>query len=291
MFYGSMVAIVTPFKNGKIDEASFKKLIDRQIENGTSAIIPCGTTGESATLTHAEHDQVIRLAVEFVNKKAKVLAGAGSNATHEAVRLNQSAEKLGADGTLHITPYYNRPNQEGLYQHFKAVAESSSIPVVLYNVPGRTGVNMLPETVARLSGISNIIGIKEAAGNLDQVKKLVQLCPKDFIVLSGEDALTLDMYQLGAQGSISVTANVAPKECAAQWSFFKKGQIKEATEVTEKLMPLHKIMFCDTNPIPVKAALAMMGLITEEYRLPLVPLSKDLKEKLKKALQDFGIKI
>lgn len=291
MFYGSMVAIVTPFKNGKIDEASFKKLIDRQIENGTSAIIPCGTTGESATLTHAEHDQVIRLAVEFVNKKAKVLAGAGSNATHEAVRLNQSAEKLGADGTLHITPYYNRPNQEGLYQHFKAVAESSSIPVVLYNVPGRTGVNMLPETVARLSGISNIIGIKEAAGNLDQVKKLIELCPKDFLVLSGEDALTFDMYQMGARGSISVTANVAPKECALQWDYFKNDKIGEAQKITEQLMPLHKIMFCDTNPIPVKAALAMMGLITEEYRLPLVPLSKDLKEKLKKALQDFGIKI
>ena len=291
MFYGSMVAIVTPFKNGKIDEAAFKKLIDRQIENGTSAIIPCGTTGESATLTHAEHDQVIRLAVEFVNKKAKVLAGAGSNATHEAVRLNQSAEKLGADGTLHITPYYNRPNQEGLYQHFKAVAESSSIPVVLYNVPGRTGVNMLPETVARLSGISNIIGIKEAAGNLDQVKKLIELCPKDFLVLSGEDALTFDMYQMGARGSISVTANVAPKECALQWDYFKNGKIGEAQKITEQLMPLHKIMFCDTNPIPVKAALAMMGLITEEYRLPLVSLSKDLKEKLKKALQDFGIKI
>lgn len=291
MFYGSMVAIVTPFKNGKIDEAAFKKLIDRQIENGTSAIIPCGTTGESATLTHAEHDQVIRLAVEFVNKKAKVLAGAGSNATHEAVRLNKSAEKLGADGTLHITPYYNRPNQEGLYQHFKAVAESSSIPVVLYNVPGRTGVNMLPETVARLSGISNIIGIKEAAGNLDQVKKLIELCPKDFLVLSGEDALTFDMYQMGARGSISVTANVAPKECALQWDYFKNGKIGEAQKITEQLMPLHKIMFCDTNPIPVKAALAMMGLITEEYRLPLVSLSKDLKEKLKKALQDFGIKI
>jgi 4-hydroxy-tetrahydrodipicolinate synthase len=289
-FEGSMVAIVTPFKDGKIDEKAFRKLIDRQIENGTSVIVPCGTTGESATLSHEEHDRVIALTVEQVNKRVKVLAGAGSNSTSEAVRLNKSAQKLGADGTLHITPYYNKPTQEGLYQHFKQIAQSADVPVILYNVPGRTGVNMLPETVARIaSEMKNVVGIKEATGNLDQAKKVISLCPKGFTLLSGEDALTLDLYKIGARGSISVTANVVPGDCSQEWTLFKEGKIAEAEALHQKMMPLHDAMFIETNPIPVKAALGLMGLIEETYRLPLVPVSESNRYKVKKVLQGYGL--
>ena len=286
---GSMVAIVTPFADGKVDEKSLRKLIDRQIENGTSVIVPCGTTGESATLTHEEHDRVIEITVDQVGKRAKVLAGAGSNATHEAVRLNREAEKADASATLHITPYYNKPTQEGLFQHFRAIAESSPISIILYNVPGRTGVNMLPETVARLAGIKNIVGIKEASGSLEQVSQVIKLCPKNFVVLSGEDAQNLEIFKLGGKGAISVTANVAPKECARVWENFKKGKGSEADEAQKKLMPLHKVMFVESNPIPVKAALAMMGLIREEYRLPLVPPSSESRQKIRQVLSEFKI--
>ncbi|MDO8518600.1 MAG: 4-hydroxy-tetrahydrodipicolinate synthase [Deltaproteobacteria bacterium] len=288
-FTGSMVAIVTPFKNGKVDETALRALIDRQIEGGTTVIVPCGTTGESATLSHEEHDRVIRITVEQAAKRVKVLAGAGSNATSEAIRLNQEAQKTGADGTLHITPYYNKPTQEGLYQHFKAVAASADLPVFLYNVPGRTAVNMLPETVARLSQIDTIVGIKEASGSLEQIKKIIETTPKKFTVLSGEDSQTFDILSLGGRGAISVTANVVPKDCALQWDYFKSGKMKEAQALTTKLNPLHDAMFFETNPIPVKAALAMMGLIKEEYRLPLVPISEGNREKLKKVLRDFGL--
>lgn len=289
-FSGSMVALVTPFDSkGNLDERALKKLIDRQIENGTDVIVPCGTTGESATLTHEEHDRVIRLTVEYVNKRAKVLAGAGSNSTAEAVRLNNSAEKLGADGTLHITPYYNKPPQEGLYQHFKAIAESSTIPVMLYNVPGRTSVNMLPETVARLAQIKNIVGIKEACGNLEQIKKVIELCPKNFDVISGEDSQTLDIYKMGGCGCISVTANVDPKGCADEWKSFSAGKIAEAEKIHQALMVLHDVMFIETNPIPVKAALSMQGLIEEVYRLPLVKISDGARAKLSKAMKEAGL--
>src|SRR3990167_3465972 len=265
MFSGSMVAIVTPFKNGKLDETSLRRLIDRQIENGTQVIVPCGTTGESATLTHSEHDLVIQ------------------------IRLHQSAKKIGADGSLQITPYYNKPTQEGLYQHFKAVAASSDLPIILYNVPGRTAVNMLPETVVRLSQIDTIVGIKEASGSLEQAKKIIDFCPQTFSLLSGEDAQTLDMLKLGAKGAISVTANVVPKECFLEWDYFQKGQIKKAEEMHQKLMPLHGAMFIETNPIPVKASLAMMGLIEEEYRLPLVGLSKSNRVKLQSVLKEYQL--
>lgn len=289
MFTGSMVAVVTPFKNGKVDYAALKKLLERQIANGTSVIIPCGTTGESATLTHEEHDAVIAATVQSVGKRALVLAGAGSNATHEAVRLNVEAERAGADGTLHITPYYNKPTQEGLYQHFKAVAESCSIPVIVYNVPSRTGVNLLPETVARLAEIKNIVGIKEAAGSLEQVQKLVQFCGPEFTVLSGEDAQTLDMYKLGAKGAISVTANVVPQDTAREWALFKAGRVAEAQKLHDRLMILHEALFFETNPIPVKTALAMMGLIEEEFRLPMVKISDANRARLKKALEAYGV--
>lgn len=289
MFEGSMVALVTPFKNGKLDEPKFRQLIERQIEAGTDVIVPCGTTGESATLTHDEHNQVVSITVDQVKKRAKVLAGAGSNSTHEAVRLNKGAAEVGADGTLHISPYYNKPTPEGLYQHYKAVAESADIPVIVYNVPSRTGLNMLPETVARLATLKNIVGIKEAAGSLEQVEKLINICPKDFVVLSGEDAQTHDMILRGAKGAISVTANVVPEECAKHWTLMKSGKIEEAERIHKKLLPLHGAMFLETNPIPVKAALAMMGLIEEEYRLPLVPMSRANREKLSKVLKEYGL--
>ncbi len=289
IFEGSMVALVTPMKNGTVDESALRALIDRQIQNGTSCIIPCGTTGESATLTHEEHNRVIEITVEQVGTRAGVMAGAGSNATHEAVRLNKAAHKTGANASLHITPYYNKPTQEGLYQHYKAVSESSELPLFLYNVPGRTAVNMLPETVARLSEFKNIIGIKEACGNLDQVKQVIKLCPKDFIVLSGEDAQTLDIYKMGGRGAISVTANVVPADTCLQWNLFKEGKLSEAEALTKKLLPLHDSMFIETNPIPVKAALAMLGLITEEYRLPLVAISDANRTKLKAALTAYGL--
>lgn len=289
LFTGSMVALVTPFKNGKIDEVAFRKLIERQIEQGTEVIIPCGTTGESATLSFKEHVQVIEITVDQTKKRVKVLAGAGANATHEAIHLHREAMKAGADGTLQVTPYYNKPPQEGLYQHFKAVAESADIPLVLYNVPGRTAVNLLPETVVRLSAIDTIVGIKEAVANLEQVAQLVKLCPKDFVILSGEDALTLEMYQLGARGAISVTANVCPRECALEWELFRDGNLNGAKTLQKKLLPLHTALFFETNPIPVKSALSMMGLIAEEYRLPLVPLSGTNKERLKKVLRELGL--
>ena len=198
-------------------------------------------------------------------------------------------EKADASATLHITPYYNKPTQEGLFQHFRAIAESSPISIILYNVPGRTGVNMLPETVARLAGIKNIVGIKEASGSLEQVSQVIKLCPKNFVVLSGEDAQNLEIFKLGGKGAISVTANVAPKECARVWENFKKGKGSEADEAQKKLMPLHKVMFVESNPIPVKAALAMMGLIREEYRLPLVPPSSESREKIRQVLSEFKI--
>lgn len=288
-FEGSMVAIVTPMKDGQVDETALRRLIDRQIEAGTSCLVPCGTTGESATLSHKEHDLVIKITIEQASGRVKVLAGAGSNATHEAVRLNKVAQDLGADGTLHITPYYNKPTQEGLYQHFKAVAESAPIPVILYNVPSRTGVNMIPETVARLSEISNIHGIKEASGSLDQISEIIWACPQDFVVLSGEDSQTLSMYKIGAKGSISVTANVVPQETAEEWRLFSEGKIQEAEKIHDRLMALHQVLFIETNPIPVKTALAMMGLIEEEFRLPLVRLLPQNREKLKTALQDYGV--
>ena len=287
MFEGSAVALVTPFKNGKIDETSLRALIERQIENGTDVISPCGTTGESATLSHDEHIRVIEITVDQVKHRVKVLAGAGSNATHEAIRLHQGAYKAGADGALHITPYYNRPPQEGLFQHFRAIAESNPLPIILYNVPARTGVNLLPETVARLAEIKPIVGIKEAAGLLEQISKIISLCPKEFVVLSGEDALTLEILKRGGKGAISVTANVAPKDCADQWKAFQSGKTAEALALHQKLLPLHDALFFETNPIPVKAALSMMGLITEEYRLPLVAMSESNRVRLKEVLEKF----
>lgn len=284
-----MVALVTPFRGGKIDEPALRRLIDLQIEAGTLVLVPCGTTGESATLSHDEHDRVIAVTVEHAKGRAQVLAGAGSNATDEAIRLHRFCRKVGADGALHITPYYNKPTQEGLYRHFEAIVSSADLPIVLYNVPGRTGVNLLPETVLRLAKLDLVVGIKEASGSLDQAARIIAAVPKDFSLLSGEDALTYPLYCLGARGAISVTCGVAPRSCNEQYAAIRRGDFNSARELHYQLLDLHQAMFLETNPIPVKAALALMGLIAEEYRLPLTPISKDNRERLRQVLARHGL--
>ena len=289
MFEGSYVAIVTPFKNGKVDAAALKSLIEFHIENGTSGIVPCGTTGESATLVRAEHEEVIGIAVETCKGRVPVLAGTGSNATHEAIELTQSAEKLGADGALLITPYYNKPTQEGLYQHFTSVAKETKLPIVLYNVPSRTAINMLPVTVVRLAKIQNIVGIKEASGNLMQISEIIQACESDFSVISGEDALNWPILALGGKGFISVTANIVPDKFAQLYKAASEGDIETAKSLHYELLKLNDVMFVETNPIPVKAALAIMGLIGSEFRLPLYSPSEDTLNKLKSVLKEYSL--
>ncbi len=284
-----MTALVTPFRDGSVDEAAFKKLIEFQIANGIDALVPCGTTGESATLSYEEHERVIEACIEAAAKRVRVYAGTGSNSTAETVMLTRHAEKAGADAALLITPYYNRPTQQGLYEHYKRVAEDTGIPIILYNVPGRTGVNMLPETVARLSAIKNIIGIKEATGNLQQISDCIEVSRKGFIVLSGDDFTTLPMLSIGGHGVISVTSNVAPAMVSDMVKSHFAGKAKEAMDLHFKLQPLHRAMFLETNPVPVKTALSMMGMMREEFRLPLVRMSEPNRAKLTDALKGFGL--
>ena len=289
MFKGVFVAIVTPFKNGKIDEEALRGLIDFQIAGGVDGIVPCGTTGESATLNHEEHDQVIRIAVDACRGKASVLAGTGSNSTQEAIELSQNAKNVGVDGLLQITPYYNKPNQEGLYQHFSSIADAVDLPIVLYNVPSRTSVNMVPETVVRLAKIKNIVGTKEASGSLQAISKIIDNCGKDFTVLSGDDPLLWPILAIGGKGVISVTANILPAKVAALCKAAAIGDIAEARSLHYELMDINDSLFIDTNPIPVKAALHLMGKIENELRGPLIKLPKDTLERLKKAMACHGL--
>ncbi|HXH86848.1 MAG TPA: 4-hydroxy-tetrahydrodipicolinate synthase [Nitrospira sp.] len=289
MFTGSLVAIVTPFRKGKVDERAFGDLIEWQIVNGTNGIVPCGTTGESATLTHDEHHRVVKLAVEVANRRVPVIAGTGSNSTDEAISLTRHAKGAGADGALLITPYYNKPTQEGLYRHYKAVAESVEIPQILYNIPGRTGVNMLPATVARLCGMKNIVGVKEGSGSVQQASEIAQCCGDRMTVLSGDDALTLPMMAVGGKGVITVTANVMPKEMAQLVSSFLAGRIEEARQIHFKLSPLFTALFLETNPIPVKEALGMMGKIDPELRLPLCAMGTETRNQLTRVLKDMQL--
>ncbi|MFM8552531.1 MAG: 4-hydroxy-tetrahydrodipicolinate synthase, partial [Nitrospiraceae bacterium] len=251
MFTGSHVAIVTPFRKGRVDEKALGDLIEFQIANGTNGIVPCGTTGESATLSHEEHDRVVALTVEAVRRRVPVIAGTGSNSTDEAIMLTQHAKKAGADGALLITPYYNKPTQEGLFLHYKAVAESVDLPLVLYNIPGRTGVNMAPATVARLASLRNIVATKEGAGSLPQVSEIILACGDRMTVLAGDDALTLPMMAGGAKGVITVTANIAPADMSAMTAAYLAGRIEEAKRLHYKLYPLFTALFYETNPIPV----------------------------------------
>ncbi|MFC1868835.1 4-hydroxy-tetrahydrodipicolinate synthase [Thermodesulfobacteriota bacterium] len=289
MFKGSIVAIVTPFKDGKVDEDAYRELIEFQIENGTNAIVPCGTTGESATLSIEEHNRVIDIAVEAVNKRIPIIAGTGGNSTSEAIALTEHAKKSGSDATLQVTPYYNKPSQEGLYQHYKAIAKAVPLPQVLYNVPGRTGINMLPETVGRLAELPEVVAIKEASGNLVQMAEIIRLAGDSIILLSGDDNVTLPVLGIGGKGVISVVANIVPKDTADMVKAWEEGDVDKARGLFYKLFPLCQAMFYETNPVPVKTSLALMGKLKEGLRLPLAPMSRGNLEKLKKALEDYGL--
>lgn len=289
MFSGSFTAIVTPLKNNKVDFDAYKKIIDMQIEAGITGIVPCGSTGESATLSHAEHDEVIQKAVEFSKGKLKVIAGTGSNSTAEAIRLSKHAQEVGCDGVLLVAPYYNKPTQKGLYLHYKEVANAINIPVVLYNIQGRSAVNIEPKTIAQLAkDCKNIVAVKEASGSLDQMSQIRMLAP-EMDLISGDDALTVPIMAIGGTGVISVLSNICPKVVADLVNAMLKKDLDKANEIAFKWLPLVKAMFIETNPIPVKAAMAMMGLCSDEMRLPMCSLSDEHKESLRKTLKSFNL--
>jgi len=290
IFKGSIVAIVTPFSGGKVDEKKFRELIEFQIQNGTSGIVPCGTTGESATLSMQEHERVIEIAIEQVKKRVPVIAGTGSNSTAEAVILTQHAAKAGSDASLQVSPYYNRPTQRGLYEHFRTIANAVNIPIILYNIASRTGVNIEPETIAKLArDCKNIVGVKEASGSLDQMARTKSLCPPEFALISGDDSLTLPVLAIGGTGIISVAANIAPRDTADLVAEFEKGNIVKALALHYKLLPLIKAIFLETNPIPVKTAMGLLGMCEPDLRLPMCAMSEENLEKLQKALKDYGL--
>jgi len=285
---GCFVAIVTPFKEREIDEEALRKLINFCLEKGIDGIVPCGTTGESPTLSFTEHKRVIKIAIEEVRGKVPVVAGTGSNNTSEAEELTEYAREVGADAALVITPYYNKPTPKGMEAHFGKL-EAIGLPVIIYNVPSRTGINIPPATVAKLSKLKNIVGIKEASGNMDQVSSIVSLSEPDFSVLSGDDSLTLPILSLGGCGVISVVANIIPDQITKMIKAYLKGNVKEAQELHYRIYPLCRAMFIETNPLPVKTALARLGMIKKEWRLPLDGMQKENEEKLEKALSDYGL--
>jgi 4-hydroxy-tetrahydrodipicolinate synthase len=289
MVSGSIVALVTPFRNGEVDWRSLEQLVEFHLREGTKGIVPCGTTGESATLSHSEHDEVIKAVIKAVGKKVPVIAGTGSNSTDEAIRLTREAEKSGADGALMISPYYNRPTQEGIYQHYKKVAGAVGIPIIVYNIPGRTGSKIEPETLARLAEIKNINGVKEATGSVDQAIDVIRLCGERLAVYSGEDSLTFSLMALGGKGVISTVANIAPKEMADLTTACLDGNWEKGRDLQFRLIPLIHAVFLETNPIPIKTALALMGKCAGELRLPLTPMSETALLKLKQAMADFGL--
>ncbi|MBP1687892.1 MAG: 4-hydroxy-tetrahydrodipicolinate synthase [Deltaproteobacteria bacterium] len=289
MFSGSMAAIVTPFRDGRIDAEALERLIELQLENGTSAIVPCGSTGESATLTHEEHAEVVRLAVKFVRGRVPIIAGTGSNSTSEAIALTQAAKNAGATAALLISPYYNKPTQEGIFQHYRAVAEHSRFPLIVYNIPGRTASKIEATTIARLAALDGIVGLKDATGSLDEVQEVIRLCGDQIEVYSGDDSLTLPIMAVGGVGVISVVANVAPKHSADMVSACLNGDWETARRLHYRLLPLIRGLFLETNPIPVKAAVAMMGLCRDELRLPLLAMSDGPRAKLRSVMVDFGL--
>ncbi len=289
-FKGAFTALVTPFTNGEVDEETYRRHIEWQIESGIDGLVPCGTTGESATLSHAEHGKVIRICVDQVKKRVPVLAGAGSNNTREAVELTRYAKEAGADGALLITPYYNKPTQEGLVAHFKAIAKEVPMPFVVYNVPGRTALNLLPATVARMAReIPEVIGIKEATGDLKQVAEVVEYCPKGFTVLSGDDFTVLPLLAVGGHGVISVVSNVMPAQMAQMCKAFFAGDMATAQKLHYEMNPVSRAMFIETNPVPAKTALELMGRMPFSVRLPLVELLPGNKEKLTATLKESGL--
>jgi len=289
MVEGSLVAIVTPMKDGMFDRAAFKRLVEFQITNGTAALVVCGCTGEPATLSMAEHEEIVAYAIELARKRVPVIAGTGSNNTKEAIHLTKAAEKAGADGALLITPYYNKPTPRGLFEHYTAVAGSVGIPLILYNVPSRTGISILPETVAKLAGVKNIVGIKEASGSMEQVSRILELCPKEFMVWSGDDAMTLPIIAVGGRGGISVAANVIPKEMARMTAAALADDWAAARKLHLRYLDLFKHLFIETNPIPVKTALNLMGMVAAEWRLPLTPPLDENREKIRTTLKRYGL--
>ncbi len=291
MFKGSCVALVTPFKEGSVDYDKIKELVNWHIEEGTDCIVPCGCTGEAATLTHDEHKKVIKTVIKEVDGRVKVMVGTGSNSTQETVELTEYARKKGADGALIITPYYNKPTQQGLYRHYSTVAEKVDVPICLYNVPSRTGRNMLPQTVKRLSEIPNIVALKEASGDVCQAAEIIRLCGDDITLLSGEDSLTYSLMALGGKGVVSVLANVVPGAVNDICSSYLKGDIKNSLKLHYKWLPLMDALFVETNPAPVKEALGMMGRIKPELRLPLVNLEDSNRMHLKKVMHDMGLEV
>jgi len=291
MFTGSLVALVTPMDDkGNVCRASLKKLIDYHVASGTAAIVSVGTTGESATLSHEEHGDVVLLTLDLADGRIPIIAGTGANATAEGVSLTKRFENSGVIGCLTVTPYYNRPTQEGLYQHFKTIAESTALPQMLYNVPSRTGCDLLPETIGRLAKIKNIIGIKEASGNLSRVSQIQELVDEDFVLVSGDDATALDFMQLGGRGIISVTANIAAREMSELCALAQQGNFAEARRLNQRLMQLHQKLFVEPNPIPVKWAAKKLGLIaTDTLRLPMTPLTEAGRPVVEQALQKAGL--
>lgn len=289
MFEGTLTALITPFRDGEVDEPALRAIIERQIEAGIDGLVPCGSTGESATLSYAEHHRVVEITIEAAAGRVPVIAGTGSNSTREAIDITQHAKEAGADGALLLSPYYNKPTQEGLYLHHRAVAEAVSIPQILYNVPGRTAVDMLPATVERLAAISNIIGIKEATGNLARGQEILDRCGDRLDLYSGDDATAMELILMGAKGDISVTANVAPRAMHEMCAAALRGDRAEAERLNAGLIPLHEKLFLEANPIPVKWALQEMGLIPGGIRLPLTPLAESCREPLRKALQQAGV--
>ncbi len=289
-FQGSIVAMVTPFRGGKVDEARVRELVEFHVKNGTDAIVPCGTTGESPTLTHDEHKRVVEIVTEATRGRVTVIAGTGSNSTAEAIDLTSHAKKAGVQGALVVNPYYNRPTQEGLYRHFRAIAEAVDIPILVYNIAGRTAVNVETETLARLAkDCPNIVGVKEASGSLDQMTQVILTCGPDFTVLSGDDNLTLPLMSVGGRGVISVIANLVPRETAEMTHAALAGDWKLARELHLKLYPLSRAMFIETNPIPVKEAMAMMGMIEPEFRLPMCRMAEPNRQRLKAILVQHGL--
>lgn len=290
MFTGSITALITPFRNGKVDEEAFAKLVERQIADGTNGLVPCGTTGESPTLSHEEHRRVTEICIEVAKKRVPVIAGCGSNATDEAIGLMEHAQKAGADAALIVTPYYNKPTQEGLYQHFKALHDAVAMPIIIYNIPGRSVVDMTVDTMARLKNdLPRIIGVKDATGDVARATRQRRACGPDFLMLSGEDITALGFNAHGGRGCISVTSNVAPKLCAEFQAATLKGDFAAALHLQDKLAVLHDAMFVETSPGPVKYAASLLGLCTPDMRLPMAPVSERTKEVVKAALRAVGL--
>jgi 4-hydroxy-tetrahydrodipicolinate synthase len=287
MFTGALSAIVTPFNDGAVDEVALRDLIEWQISAGVAGIVPCGSTGESATLSHAEHEQVIKIAIEQTKKRVPVVAGTGSNSTAEAIRLTAAAREMGADAALLISPYYNKPTQEGIYKHYKMIAQSVDLPLIIYNIPGRTGSNIMPETMARLSEVRNIVGVKEASGSMDQISDIRRLCGDRLTILSGDDALTLPLIALGAKGVISVITNIMPREMGEMACAALEGNYTRAREIHYRMLPLMRALFIETNPIPIKHAMSLLKKCSPEVRMPLTPMSPPAADKLKAVMKEM----